>query len=243
MRTVLFVGSATALLFLCLTGTAVAATVEFIGTHQDMWVLPTDPIVAHYENMIWSPPGDRERRDFEDVPGGLTNAQVCTMQRCPAWRLDTGQLTGIDWMAVKAELCGTYGCTIGSAMLCVASGTVTAPKCYSATIDVYSIYTRDSYRVTQGNVTATISVFRPTDGIGLVYSDLSKLDNSFCETVAGPSNVRMACASTASQPTVGTDCLYPNRRPTKRGFEDPTYSGEQLTPATWGKIKALYDTE
>jgi hypothetical protein len=229
--------------FLCLVfvSAAVATQIQFLSSHEDVWLVMSDEVVAHRADVVWKPPEDKER-DLRDeyVARVATHFDV---QRSICWRLDRGQIDGIDWVSVKADLDAKYGRRIGEVVGCCVMGYVDAVQCYCATIDVYSVYLRERYRVTQNGRTAIVSVLVPTEGMGFVYSDMTQLGYPSCGSANPPANTAATCGS-LGDPLVGNPCLPGNPKPP--GFDrdpkdEPFLSRDRDVAATWGSIKALYD--
>jgi len=242
VKNALYTGSLGLALCLVFASTAVATSVEFLGNHGESWLVQSDATVAHYENIVWKPPVKRDKRDIHEAGPGLASVN-CVVQRAICWRLDRGRVDRINWTPVRAQLQAKFGRKIGEMVHCVAGGVVIAPECHSGTVDVFTIYVRERYRVTQRGEVAEISILRPTDGLGFVYSELIWLNYRSCDGVTLPLNTSATCGSIGDHPIVGIPCL-PGGLRTKRQFkEDPVPGQESRVSATWGRIKALYATE
>jgi len=241
MKNALYVGSLSLVLCLLFVSPAVATSVEFLGNHEEVWLVRSDDVVAHYENMIWRPPVKKGKRDIhdEDNPGLACLNNVVPRAIC--WRMDAGQPDNFNWTVVKALLNTNFGRKIGELYACTVVGDVEAPECYRVTADVYTVYIREQYRVTYDGNTAEISVLVPTSGLGVVYSDLNVLGLHSCIGALPPQAASATCASIRGHPLTGEDCLNSGPR-TKKDFEDRPLLGE--TPereTTWGRIKSLYE--
>lgn len=223
------------------TTAAGTTTTTYLGTDANVWMINGDQPVLSVPNVIGNTLA-RDKRDFDNErprPGSFN----VTVDRFECWHLDYGDARRFDWIEVLADLQTTHGIEIGKPVSCTLAGVVTAPDCYRTTVDVYVPHVREKYRVVQDGRVARISVMRPIDGMAPVYRDYHLLTFNQCLGSAAPPSTAGVCASVSNPPYILDVCPRSGSR--KRNFDDvPVLSdAPEALPATWGRIKALYQSE
>ncbi len=227
-------------------------TITPVGKSVLGWYLKSDPVMATVD-VKW-PPGDRKHfyeepvwpEDIRNVSPAASDPCVdCTGERPIRWRLEMGNLEGIDWGQVMVQLKNEFGVQIGEDQCCRVVGWVKPVEGYSFTVELYSRYTMEFYHIQQGLDEWVVSVITPCQGVAKVYTEVNYVGfaTSGALTVYLPPLPESApgtCGSMGSIPWVGDDCSYGGPGDGKDNFKiEPTNGNVQK--ATFGKVKSLYE--